>query len=146
MIASGVPAILAEASGGALGTGAHAIQATVSGDSGNVIEATMLNGNNPDPVVHLVSRQYPAMFAEITETPSTSPVIAVDTVGAGAGLRAASAHGRGAELSTGGPAQVRLVPAADDSHPTTGKRGDLFVDRHGRLWFCRGTSNWKQLA
>ena len=27
-----------------------------------------------------------------------------------------------------------------------GVRGDLYVDKSGRLWFCKGGSTWKQLA
>jgi hypothetical protein len=27
-----------------------------------------------------------------------------------------------------------------------GETGDLFVDASGRLWFCRGGSDWHQVA
>ena len=60
-------------------------------------------------------------------------------------VRAVSASGRGAQLS-GGPAQLRLMPSSSRTHPASGKRGDLFVDKSGRLWFCKGNTNWKQLA
>lgn len=43
---------------------------------------------------------------------------------------------------------LRPVPAAA-SHPTPGTTGDLFVDRTGRLWYCRAGGNpatWVQLA
>jgi hypothetical protein len=61
------------------------------------------------------------------------------------GVRGASRRGRGGAFS-GALAQLRLLPSASSSHPSSGATGDLFVDRTGRLWFCRGGTNWKQLA
>jgi hypothetical protein len=64
----------------------------------------------------------------------------------GAGIVGASTHNRGG-LFSGGPAQVQLVPSKTaKTHPTSGKAGDLFVDKSKRLWFCKGGTNWKQLA
>jgi hypothetical protein len=40
---------------------------------------------------------------------------------------------------------VRLVPGPG-AHPSRGEAGDLYVDAAGRLWFCRGGPDWKQLA
>jgi hypothetical protein len=57
--------------------------------------------------------------------------------------------GRGA-LLYGDRAHLRLQPHTTAlTHPTVGKRGDLFVDKTGRLWYCRtggAVSDWKQLA
>ena len=53
--------------------------------------------------------------------------------------------GRGGQFA-GGRAQARLVPSSLARHPNSGARGDLFVDKSGRLWFCKGGSTWKQLA
>jgi hypothetical protein len=56
-----------------------------------------------------------------------------------------TAGGRGG-IFTGGKAQLKLHPSSASTHPTKGQRGDLFVDKSGRLWFCKGGTNWKQLA
>jgi hypothetical protein len=55
------------------------------------------------------------------------------------------AGGRGG-LFSGGKAQLRLHPSSASTHPTKGQRGDLFVDKSGRLWFCKGRTTWVQLA
>jgi len=53
--------------------------------------------------------------------------------------------GRGG-VFIGTTAQVRLVPSTATSHPPSGARGDLYLDKSGRLWFCKGATSWKQLA
>jgi hypothetical protein len=63
----------------------------------------------------------------------------------GAGLHASSEHGRGAILASP-KAQLRLLPAGRSTHPSSGARGDLFVDQSGRLWYCKGSRTWRQLA
>jgi hypothetical protein len=67
------------------------------------------------------------------------------TSGSSVGVRGESEHGRGG-LFKGRKAQLRLQPSTSNSHPASGAVGDLFVDKHGRLWFCKGGSRWKQLA
>jgi len=58
--------------------------------------------------------------------------------------------GRGARFQGGNSgAAIQLVPATVSAHPTSGQRGDPFVDSAGRLWFCTATgsvASWKQLA
>jgi hypothetical protein len=49
-------------------------------------------------------------------------------------------------LFGGDQAQIRLRPSKRATHPPTGRSGDLFVDSSGRLWFCRGGSDWARLA
>jgi hypothetical protein len=61
------------------------------------------------------------------------------------GVRGGSPTGRGGVFS-GKLAQLRLAPSTDAAHPASGQRGDLFVDKDGRLWFCKGTTHWKQIA
>jgi hypothetical protein len=61
------------------------------------------------------------------------------------GVRGTSPAGRGGVFK-GGAAQVKLLPSAAATHPASGQRGDLFVDNSGRLWFCKGSTTWKQLA
>jgi hypothetical protein len=64
---------------------------------------------------------------------------------AGDGVSGTGMKGRGG-VFTGGRAQVRLVASGATSHPASGARGDLFVDKSGRLWFCKGGTTWRQLA
>lgn len=61
------------------------------------------------------------------------------------GVRGESDQGRGGVFQ-GGKAQVRLLPSGASSHPNRGQRGDLFLDKSGRLWFCKGGTNWKRVA
>jgi hypothetical protein len=67
------------------------------------------------------------------------------TTGKGAGIEGFSANGVGAKL-TGKTAQMYLVPSTAASHPTSSARGVVFVDKYGRLWFCKGGTSWVQLA
>ena len=65
----------------------------------------------------------------------------------GPGLQATSAHGRGGIFS-GAVAQIQLNPGAA-SHPRSGRRGDLYADDNGRLWYCKktgATALWHQIA
>jgi hypothetical protein len=64
----------------------------------------------------------------------------------GPGISGTSAQGRGGQFSSDTVAQLRMLPSSGTTHPSSGKRGDLFVDKGGRLWFCKGNTHWKQLA
>jgi hypothetical protein len=64
---------------------------------------------------------------------------------ANTGVMGVGVHGRGGVFQ-GDLAQVRLVASTASTHPVSGTRGDLFLDRSGRLWFCKTGSTWKQLA
>jgi hypothetical protein len=61
------------------------------------------------------------------------------------GVYGVAPAGRGGQFS-GGVAQLRLVPSSATSHPVKGQLGDLFLDKTGRLWFCKGGASWKQIA
>jgi hypothetical protein len=61
------------------------------------------------------------------------------------GVIGRSELGRGAVFG-GKKAQVRLDPSDAASHPHTGSMGDMFVDKTGRLWFCKGSTSWTKLA
>jgi hypothetical protein len=67
------------------------------------------------------------------------------TATSGVGVVGFASPGRGGEF-VGKAAQVRLVPSTATTHPKHGQVGDLFVDKSGRLWFCKGVATWKQLA
>jgi len=63
----------------------------------------------------------------------------------GIGVHGKADTGRGGQFA-GGKAQLRLVPSAATTHPSSGAAGDLFLDKNKRLWFCKGGTTWKQLA
>jgi hypothetical protein len=70
------------------------------------------------------------------------------TAGVGVSASGSGGGGRGGVFA-GNAAQVQLAPGALASHPRSGKRGDLYADKSGRLWFCKKTGNpalWHQLA
>jgi hypothetical protein len=67
------------------------------------------------------------------------------TIPTGTGVFGKAAGGRGV-VASGGKAQLRLVPSAATTHPTSGALGDLFLDKNKRLWFCKGGATWVKLA
>jgi hypothetical protein len=93
-----------------------------------------------------------AMHVEVLPASSAAAAI-VASATKGAGVIAKSGSGTGVNGQgkvggsfTGTSAQVRLNKSTAATHPASGTVGDLFVDTSGRLWFCKGTTNWKQLA
>jgi len=86
-----------------------------------------------------------AVLASIENTGSKSVAVRAQTTGPGIGIEASSALGIGARFA-GKVAPLQLVPSAAASHPATGTAGELFVDHSNRLWFCKGGTNWHQLA
>ncbi len=65
----------------------------------------------------------------------------------GIGVKGTATTGRGA-VFTGQAAQISLTPATAGTHPTSGTKGDLFLDSTARLWLCTisGTiATWKQV-
>jgi hypothetical protein len=70
------------------------------------------------------------------------------TAGVGVNATGSGAGGRGG-IFAGAAAQVQLAPGSGRTHPRSGKRGDLYADGNGRLWFCKKTGNpalWHQIA
>ncbi len=79
---------------------------------------------------------------------ASGPAVIAANSSSGPGLQASSDSGRGG-LFSGSAAQVQLAPGARSTHPTSGKRGDLYADSTGRLWFCKKTGSratWHQIA
>ena len=142
LIAQGGTGIGVSASGASVGvaasggfgvsaSGATAVVATGQGASGVALSAT---ANSTKPAVNSANA---GAGAGVLGT----------SVG-GPGVRGASTTARGGVFS-GGPAQVQLVPGTGASHPKGGKRGDLYADNTGRLWFCKKsgtTATWHQIA
>ena len=57
--------------------------------------------------------------------------------------------GRIGGVFVGGQAQIALAPGTRATHPVKGDRGELYVDKTGRLWYCRTSGAhavWHQLA
>jgi hypothetical protein len=75
---------------------------------------------------------------------ATTGVYGVANAAAGVGVAGTSALGRGGQFS-GKKAQLRLVPSTAASHPSTGAKGDVFVDTSGRLWFYNGAT-WLRIV
>jgi len=88
------------------------------------------------------------VWGEIPDSTKTQSAVLGSTEGAGNGVEGRSILGRGG-LFRGKRAQVRLLPSSAATKPSAGKRGDLFVDASGRLWYCKtsdSTTGWVQLA
>jgi hypothetical protein len=85
------------------------------------------------------------VYSHLESDTNASAALRGKTLGTGAGVDASSALGVGGKFS-GKKAQLYLVPSTASSHPSTGTPGQLFVDRYKRLWYCKGTSTWIQLA
>jgi hypothetical protein len=103
----------------------------------------------------------------ITSAPAVTPVTNIPNAGVtgfsltaygvlassrdAAGVRGSSSNSYGGEFN-GGKAPVRLIPHASHSgKPTTGthKRGELFADAAGALWYCThdGTpGTWRRVS
>ena len=68
-------------------------------------------------------------------------------VTSGIGVKGIATTGRGAVFA-GQAAQISLTPATAGTHPTSGTKGDLFLDSTARLWLCTvggTTATWKQV-
>lgn len=90
-----------------------------------------------------------------TAVVATGVAIGVNATGATAVLatgtmQGVKAHGdsRGGVFS-GAAAQVHLAPGSQSTHPKSGERGDLYVDKTGRLWYCKNggaSATWHQIV
>jgi hypothetical protein len=75
----------------------------------------------------------------------TQPAVLGTNNAGAAGVQGVSTNGRGGVFK-GGLAQLRLIPSPSATHPSSGLVGDLFLDKHKRLWFCKGGTTWTQIA
>ncbi len=90
-----------------------------------------------------------ALVAGIVVPSNTQPAVAASTAGTGSAVQGtATGTGSRGGVFTGVAAQVQLTPGTGTTHPTSGKAGDLYVDKALRLWFCTATGStatWKQV-
>jgi hypothetical protein len=157
--------------GGTRGNGPGVRAYAEPGAGGSALQALTLEANNSSPTIsaHQVGTGHGlyshienasnasralygrtggighAVFASIVNAQSAVAAAKAATQGSGPGLEALSAKGVGATFQ-GKTAQVQLVPSSDTGHPASGAGGQLFVDSAKRLWFCRGGTDWQQLA
>ena len=151
-----------------LGAGLGALAATVAGALGRATPAEADDGGSVllgqiNTAVHSTSIEASgdnAIFALGTDHSgvvgrSTSADGVAGESTSGTGVAGFSVKGAGVVgVSTKGPggvfygktAQLQLAPSSATNHPLRGARGELFVDKSGRLWFCKGGTSWKQLA
>jgi len=128
------------------GTGTAVWAEIANSGTGRAVLATIANSSNTWPSIEASTQGLgPAALAHIDNAASASPAVRGRTDGTGAGVYGESDQGRGM-LCRGGAAAIRLMPSKSATHPATGLRGDLLVDSSGRLWFCRGGANWKQVV
>ena len=88
------------------------------------------------------------VWGQIADSTKSQCAVIGTTEGNGAAIEGNSILGRGGVFK-GKKAAVRLVASSAANKPSTGTRGDLFVDSSGRLWYCKtggATNGWVQLA
>lgn len=152
-----------------LGTGVHGVAGHVDSPAKNYPCAVLGEANLPTGGSVLGNNYADSGIAVGTQGTSDSPkgmaaigwarskgtgVVGISTNGqnfptasvpANTGVYGKAATGRGGVFA-GGKAQLRLVPSAAATHPLSGVLGDLFLDKSGRLWFCKSGTHWKQIA
>ena len=102
----------------------------------------------PDDIYQIravVSRWIADSDVNVIITTGGTGVTGQVTSGVGVRGRGTQAGSRGGVFQ-GQAAAVNLTASTRTTHPTSGRRGDLFVDASGRLWFCKGGTTWKQLG
>jgi hypothetical protein len=127
------------------GNGFNAVYATTAG-TGNGVFGEVTNTSSPGNAVLGIHRgPGNCVFGFKPGGVTGDAVVGYSQTANSRGVLGVSTNGRGGAFS-GKKAQVQLLASAATTHPSTGARGDLFVDNSGRLWFCKGSTTWKQLA
>jgi hypothetical protein len=147
----------AGAGAAALGVGTVLASATTLGRADRVRAAdgdAVVAGQSVD-ASSTTTINMPAGFDDVfaVTTAGSGDAITASSIG-GSAIRGVSTEGSGVigignlygGAFVGHAAQVLLAPAKASTHPRKGMTGSLFVDRSGRLWYCKGGANWKQLA
>jgi len=131
---------LAGAAAGIAGT------AAVSERSGHPVAVMAETAASAELTAEQVAHTPPAATGSVISAAlsTAAPVVAAANTNAGPGVHGTSTAGRGG-IFAGGAAQIQLAPAGA-THPKTGQRGDLYADNAGRLWYCKGSTTWHQIA
>ena len=133
----------------------NALTAQISGTNGfNAVYATCGNAGNAvfgeasgtgNAVLGINRGAGNCVFGFKPGGVSGDAVVGYGQTASSRGVLGVSTNGRGGAFS-GKAAQVQLLASTATTHPSSGARGDLFVDNSGRLWFCKGSTTWRQLA
>lgn len=118
----------------------------INTESGYLLSANQLNTSTTADAATISTQGLGrGLRVQSLNTSNSQAAVAGAHSGTGSGVVGTSAHGRGGRFS-GSAAQIQLMPSTAGGHPTTGQSGDLFVDSHHRLWFCKGGTSWVQVA
>ncbi len=131
--------------GRTLGTGAGVLGVSAAGTGPGVRGEVGVNTATVAAIEAAQSGLGNGVEAHIDNATSDGSALHARTTGTGPGIAASSAHGVGGRFS-GATAPIQLLPSSARSHPTKGLAGQLFVDHSNRLWFCKGGTDWRQLA
>ena len=125
--------------------GFNAVYATTFGRGNGVFGEAAHYGKAANGVLGIANGTGNSVFGFKRPGVNGDAVVGYSQSASSRGVLGVSTDGRGGAFG-GKAAQVQLLPSSATTHPTSGQRGDLFVDKSGRLWFCKGASTWKQLA
>ncbi|KAA1416822.1 hypothetical protein F0U44_16675 [Nocardioides humilatus] len=143
---SGGPGLLAEST---YATGAECVATGNADKTAGVLGrlTSTTPGASSAAVRAITNSTTNASYGVLASHAGTGTAVYGQSVG-GVGVRGFGGTGRGG-VFTGAAAQVNLTPGTVDTHPTSGTRGDLYVDSTGRLWFCKTggtTATWAEVA
>lgn len=131
--------------GNAGGTGI--ITSAAKGPQGTTGLALAASGTNGADAIHASSDKGSGVAGSSTSGKGVTGASHSSTGVAGTSSTGNGVTGSGKRggVFTGSAANVQLTPRTG-SHPTSGSKGDLFVDHNIHLWFCRGGTTWVKLA
>jgi hypothetical protein len=132
---------------------AYAIGVDTISEAGHALSATTTDHTSTQDTVVINNPGHGrSLYGHSSNTANSEGSVTGVNAGSGAGVWGTantgdavvgvSTHGRGGRFR-GEDAAINLTPSTAASHPTTGTRGDLFVDASMRLWFC--TRSWTAL-
>jgi len=127
--------------------GTGIITSAANGTSGTVGLALAASGSNGADAIHASSDKGRAVAGSSTSGKGVTGTSKSNTGVAGTSSTGTGVTGSGKRggVFTGSAAGVQLPPHSG-AHPTSGSKGDLFVDHNTHLWFCRGGTTWVKLA
>jgi len=131
--------------GNAGGTGI--ITSAAKGPQGTTGLALAASGSNGADAIHAASDKGSGVAGSSTSGKGVTGASNSNTGVAGSSVSGIGVSGNGKRggVFSGAVAAIQLPPHAG-SHPTSGLKGDLFVDHNTNLWFCRGGTTWAKLA
>ena len=134
-----------EARTGFAGNGFNAVYATTQGTGNGVFGEATRTDAGANGVLGIARGAGNSVFGFKPGGVAGDAVVGYSQTANSRGVLGLSTNGRGGAFS-GKQAQVQLLASTATTHPSSGARGDLFVDNSGRLWFCKGSTTWRQLA